>query len=211
MTAVLEPTVPAQRTGPASEAWVLVERAQAGDMTAWAEIWTRYHDTVHRFAWGRLRDRARAEDITSETFVRAQRNLGRVTWQGRDPSAWLVTIARNLIADHYKSGRTRLEVSIGNVIELDGHPVYGRQSSLGLTHTTAVVLAHMEGREVLAAVNRLKAEQREVVILRYLRDLTVAETAAAMGKNEGAVKALLYRAVKALHRDPAVQALRSEQ
>lgn len=204
MTAVLEPTVQTGRSA-AAQAWDLVERAQAGDMTAWAEIWTRYEDTVFRFAYWRLRDRTRAEDITSETFTRALRNLDRVTWQGRDPSAWLVTIARNLIADHYKSGRTRLEVTTGGLVDMtdfdDKDP----------SQTTDAALAHIEHRELTAAVNRLKPEQRQVVILRYFRDLSVAETAEILGKQQGAVKALLYRAVKALQRDPAVAALRSER
>jgi RNA polymerase sigma-70 factor (ECF subfamily) len=193
MTAVLEPTAPAA-DDPAAAAWALVERAQAGDMAAFGEIYSRYQDTVFRFVYFRCGSRPLAEDLTAETFCRALKRIGTVTWQGRDLGAWLVTIARNLTADHFKSGRYRLEVTTGDVLdrdEVDPSPA-ARPDELAVDHLTNLAL--------LGAVKLLNAEQQECLVLRFLRGLSVAETAQAMGKNEGAIKALQYRAVRSLWR-----------
>jgi RNA polymerase sigma-70 factor (ECF subfamily) len=74
---------------------------------------------VFRFVYFRVGNRQLAEDLTSDTFLRALKRIGSFTWQGRDLGAWLVTIARNLVADHFKSGRYRLEVTTGDVLDAD--------------------------------------------------------------------------------------------
>ena len=70
-----------------------------------------------RYIYFRVGSHPLAEDLTSETFLRALRRITDFTWQGRDFGAWLVTIARNLVADHFKSGRYRLEITTGEVID----------------------------------------------------------------------------------------------
>lgn len=172
------------------EVWALVERAQGGDVEAFGQLYDRYVDTVHRYLLYRVGSRALAEDLTSETFLRALRRIGSVTWQGRDLGAWLVTIARNLAADHFKSGRYRLEVSTADMLDAD-RAEDGPEGAVldAITHGT-----------LLAAVKELGAEQQECIVLRFLQDMSVAETAEIMGKNEGAIKALQYRAVRSLGR-----------
>jgi RNA polymerase sigma factor, sigma-70 family len=178
----------------AAEVWALVERAQAGDSDAFAQIYNRYLDVVFRFIYFRVTNRQVAEDLTAETFLRALKRIGGVTWQGRDIGAWLVTIARNLVADYFKSGRYRFEVTTGDVLEADDED-HGPEGSPELA-----VVDHITNVTLLAAVQRLNPEQRECIVLRFLHGFSVAETAQAMGKNEGAIKALQYRAVRALHR-----------
>lgn len=95
----------------------LVERAQAGEAEAFGLLYDQYSDTVYRYIYYRVGGRATAEDLTSETFLRALRRIGTFTWQGRDFGAWLVTIARNLVADHFKSSRFRLEVTTGEMLD----------------------------------------------------------------------------------------------
>ncbi|SNT56295.1 RNA polymerase sigma-70 factor, ECF subfamily [Actinacidiphila glaucinigra] len=86
----------------------LVERAQAGEREAFAALYDHYGDTVYRKVYYRVGGKATAEDLTSETFLCALRRIGTFTWQGRDFGAWLVTIARNLVSDHFTSSRFRL-------------------------------------------------------------------------------------------------------
>jgi RNA polymerase sigma-70 factor (ECF subfamily) len=179
------------------EAWVLVDRVQAGDSEAFGLIYDRYVDEIYRFVAYRVASRAVAEDLTSETFVRALRRISGLQWRGRDPGAWLITIARNLIADHYKSSRYRLEISTGDVASCLSS---GAESTRAEDGPERAVLAALTAAELQIAIGRLSAEQRECVTLRFLRCLSVDETAAAMGKNTGAVKALQYRAVRALAR-----------
>jgi RNA polymerase sigma-70 factor (ECF subfamily) len=181
-------------TDAAAEVWALVERAQAGEPEAFGLIYDRYLATVYRFVYFRVRNRQLAEDLTADTFLRALRRIGSFTWQGRDPAAWLVTIARNLVADHFKSGRYRLEVTTGDVLATDREE-RGPEGS-----PEAAVVDHITYMALLTAVKQLNPEQQECVMLRFLHGFSVAETARAMGKNEGAIKALQYRAVRALHR-----------
>ncbi len=194
-----EPEPAAVKTRPdptdaAAGVWVLVERAQAGDAEAFGQIYDRYVDTVFRFIYFRVGNRQLAEDLTSDTFLRALKRIGSFTWQGRDPGAWLVTIARNLVADHFKSGRYRLEVTTGDVLDADRED-RGPEGS-----PESAVVDHITNVALLTAVKQLNPEQQECIVLRFLHGFSVAETAQAMGKNEGAIKALQYRAVRALAR-----------
>src|SRR6478609_3636533 len=168
----------------------LVQRAQAGDADAFGELYDRYVDQVYRYIAYRVGSTQLAEDLTSETFLRALRRIGSFTWQGRDFGAWLVTIARNLVADHFKSSRFRLEVTTGEM--LDANEVARSPEDS--------VLESLSNAALLQAVRRLNPQQQECVTLRFLQGLSVAETARVMGKNEGAIKTLQYRAVRTLAR-----------
>lgn len=168
----------------------LVERAQAGEAEAFGRLYDQYSDTVYRYIYYRVGGRATAEDLTSETFLRALRRIGTFTWQGRDFGAWLVTIARNLVADHFKSSRFRLEVTTGEM--LDANEVERSPEDS--------VLESLSNAALLDAVRRLNPQQQECVTLRFLQGMSVAETARVMGKNEGAIKTLQYRAVRTLAR-----------
>ena len=181
--------------GDSASALLLVQRAQAGDAEAFGELYDRYVDVVFRYVCYRVGSRQLAEDLTSETFLRALRRIGTFTWQGRDVGAWFVTIARNLIADHYKSSRYKLELTTDDVA-LAGD-TGGR---LVEASPEGAVLESMQNAVLLEAVRRLGPEQQECIALRFLQGLSVAETAAVMGKNDGAIKALQYRAVRALGR-----------
>lgn len=182
------------RTGddPTAAVWEIVERAQAGDRQAFGALYERYSDLVFRYCYFRLGHRQRAEDAAADTWTRALRSIGSLRWQGRDPAAWLVTIARNLIADHYKSSRYRLEL-------LTGEPI-GPNVPTGDTGPELAAIAADVNDTLRAALNILSPEQRAVVELRFLAGLDVAETARAVGNTTGAVKALQFRALRALAR-----------
>lgn len=178
--------------GEVALAFALVQRAQSGDAEAFGELYDRYVDQVYRYVYYRVGSQQVAEDLTSETFLRALRRIASFTWQGRDVGAWFVTIARNLIADHYKSGRYRLELTTEDVALSGG--------AAAVDGPEPEVLEAMQNEVLLTAVKQLGPEQQECIVLRFLQGLSVAETAQVMGKNEGAVKALQYRATRALGR-----------
>jgi RNA polymerase sigma-70 factor (ECF subfamily) len=190
--ALAAPAEIAPAEGEVAVTLALVQRAQGGDAEAFGELYDRYVDLVYRYIYYRVGTTQLAEDLTSETFLRALRRISSFTWQGRDVGAWFVTIARNLIADHYKSGRYRLELTTDDVSESGAALVAdGPESS---------VLEAMQNKVLLEAVKQLNAEQQECIVLRFLQGLSVAETAQAMGKNDGAIKALQYRAIRTLGR-----------
>jgi RNA polymerase sigma-70 factor (ECF subfamily) len=170
----------------------LVARAQAGDGEAFGQLYDRYVDLVYRYIYYRVSNQSLTEDLVSETFLRALRRITSFQWQGKDFAAWLVTIARNLIADHFKSGKYRLEVATADM--LDAGPTQVTDSP------EAEVMSSLTNVTLLEAVKQLNSEQQECVVLRFLQGMSVTETALAMGKTEGAIKALQYRAVRALGR-----------
>jgi len=168
----------------------LVQLAQRGDAEAFGQIYEEYVDVVYRYVYVRCGSHHLAEDLTAETFVRALRRLDSFTWTGKDIAAWFVTIARNLVVDHAKSSRFKLELTTGELLDAD--------EAADAPETE--VLARMRDRRLLEAVHDLKPEQQECIVLRFLQGLTLAETAAVMGRKENAVKQLQLRAVRALHR-----------
>ncbi len=171
-----------------ADVWDLVHRTQAGDAEAFGLLYDRYVTLVFRYVLHRVGDRVQAEDFTSETFVRALRRIDSLSFQGRDVGAWLVTIARNLLRDHVKSGRFRLEVSTADMRDAD-RATDGPEDA---------VVARLASEQLLSCIRQLGGEQQECISLRFLQGLSVAETAAVMGKKDGAVKALQHRAVRRL-------------
>jgi RNA polymerase sigma-70 factor (ECF subfamily) len=171
-----------------AESWQWVQAAQAGDGEAFGRLYDRYVDTVYRYIYFRVNDRSLAEDFTSETFLRALRRIATISYQGRDIGAWLVTIARNIVFDHAKSARVRLEVSLAEPGDGDD----------GQPGPETAVLAALTAQRLMAAVRGLPDEQRDCVLLRFVHGFSVNETAHVMGRSDGAVKALQYRAVRKL-------------
>lgn len=158
-------------------------RAAGGDRDAFAAIYRSYDMLVLRFVRQRVGNRDLAEDIAARTWMQALANVHRWVEKGRDPGAWLVTIARNLVADYFKSGRHRYEVSTAATRDVEW--------SGGGPEDEAVAL------ELAAAVKRafghLVADQQECLAL-WWRGLSIADTARVMGRHTDAVKQLRHRA-----------------
>ncbi|WP_108666414.1 sigma-70 family RNA polymerase sigma factor [Euzebya rosea] len=167
----------------------LVEEAQGGSSAAFAALYDRYVDRVYAFVYRRVGDRHLAEDLTGDVFTRALRRIDTYRYTGADPIAWLLTIARNRVHDHYKSARFRLEQAQpdAGVTEIDLSSAPERDAE------RAAVVA-----EVQAALTKLKPDHAEVLHLRFVEDLSVAEAAEILGRRVGAVRALQHRALKAL-------------
>jgi RNA polymerase sigma-70 factor (ECF subfamily) len=166
----------------------LVELARTGDSDAFGMLYDHYQGSVYRFLFYRTRSNTLAEDLTSETFFRALRNMQNFRWQGKDFGAWLMTIARNLATDHFKAGRTRLELSTEDMGLHD-------DSTEGPEHA---VLASLTNELLLKALTELPSEQKDCLIMRFLQGMSIAETAAVLGRSEGAVKQLQLRGVRNL-------------
>jgi RNA polymerase sigma-70 factor (TIGR02952 family) len=182
--AVAEP--PAPDGGP--DVWALVRRTQEGDAEAFGELYDHYVGMVHRYVHHRVGDRTTAEDVTSETFVRALRRIDSLSFQGRDVGAWLITIARNIVFDHVKSSRYRLEVTTADM----------RDADTATDGPEDAVVQKLTNEALVECIRKLGPEQQECLVLRFLHGLSVAETAEVMGKRDGAIKALQHRAVRRL-------------
>ncbi|HEX2177236.1 MAG TPA: sigma-70 family RNA polymerase sigma factor [Nocardioidaceae bacterium] len=172
----------------ASRMMGLVDLARGGDSEAFGLLYDHYNGTVYRFLYYRVGAHALAEDLTSETFFRALRSMASFKWQGRDFGAWLITIARNLVADHFKAGRTRLEMATDDLSDHDT-TTPGPEDD---------VLAGLTNEALLRGLRELAAEQQECLVLRFLQGMSIAETAQVLERSEGAVKQLQLRAVRNL-------------
>ena len=165
----------------------LVDLARDGDSEAFGQLYDHYSPGIYRFVYYRVSSPQLAEDLTSETFMRGLRAIQRFSWQGKDFGAWLTTIARNLIADHFKSSRSRLEIVSETVPE-----------SRTATGAEDEVMSLLSNEMLFEAVNALPREQRDTVLMRFIQGLSIAQTAAVLGRSEGAVKQLQLRAVRGL-------------
>ena len=162
----------------------LVQQAKRGDRAAFA---TLYHNSVmpiYRYCWlhsGGSKDDA--EDLTSRVFLQALQSIGKYEERGRPFLAWLHTIARNLVTDHLRrSGRT---------VALD-------DAMPAPTTVAEEIGLRIEHEQLRHAIEKLTAEQRQVIIYRFVLGYQSDETAAVMGKRPGAVRALQMRALQSL-------------
>jgi RNA polymerase sigma-70 factor (ECF subfamily) len=181
-------TSSAEDAAVASRLIALVELARNGDKDAFGQLYDHYQPSVYRFLYYRVGSMTLAEDLTAETFFRALRSMHSFRWQGKDFGAWLMTIARNLTADHFKAGRTRLEQTTEDMQTLDS-------TSDG---PEIEVLSSLTNESLLRALGELPTEQRECLIMRFLQGLSIAETAEILGRSSGAVKQLQLRGVRNL-------------
>ena len=167
-----------------------VRLAQEGSAHAFALLYDRYVDQIFGYVYHRVGHRQTAEDLVSDVFLRALRRISTFKWQGVDFGAWLMTIARNRVHDHFKSAKFRLEATVEEVFD---SPVQNSDDN-----PEQALLSSDLTQQVHDAIRQLKGEQAEVLYLRFIQHLNVAETAAVMGKTDGAIKALQYRALKSL-------------
>jgi RNA polymerase sigma-70 factor (ECF subfamily) len=174
----------------ATEVPQLITAAQEGCAQSFARLYDRYLSTVYAYVLQRVGNRPTAEDLTADVFMRALRYIGTFRQRGVDFGAWLLTIARNRVRDHFKSASFRLEASFDEVHETP--------SSDGAGDPERALLSQEAAQQIRAALGQLKDEQAEVLSLRFIQHLDVSETAAAMGKSVGAIRALQYRALRSL-------------
>jgi RNA polymerase sigma-70 factor (ECF subfamily) len=166
----------------------LVDEARDGDTWAFGMIFDHYHDAVYRFIASRVQRPSDAEDLTQHVFVKALEALPRYEARGVPFGGWLFRLARNAVIDHV---RTRHEHA-----ELDA--VVGWAHGESGPDEIAVVRQELDA--VGTALASLTDEQREAIALRFFAGLSAREAAEAMGKQEGTVRGLQFRAIAALRR-----------
>ncbi|MEU4170971.1 sigma-70 family RNA polymerase sigma factor [Streptomyces sp. NPDC026665] len=182
--------------GPARAA--LVAKAAAGDRDAFATLYNEHRREVYRYLYRRTSNRALAEDLTSETFVRALKRIDTFTERPNSGGfgGWLCTIARNLYADHCKLSRTLHEVPIADVGAYESLDLAASAETDALRGLNAVE-ASMTIRSAMA---KLTPKQRRCIQLRYLDELSIDQTCVALGRSEGAVKTMSFRAIRSMRR-----------
>jgi len=189
----------------------LVGRAKSRSREAWTEIYNTHYRAVFRYVRARVFDDATAEDLTSAVFVGALKGISSFRYRGRPLLAWLYRIARNVVASHQRQllkprGRGLkpgpdlprrviwhlMRRSRRGDAQAADHDIIATASSEG---DPAAMVDRLDLRD---ALTRLPANQREVVILRFLVGLSAQEVAGVMGKQPAAIYSLQARAILAL-------------
>jgi RNA polymerase sigma-70 factor (ECF subfamily) len=166
----------------------LIARASQGDAAAFGRVYDLYVDRVFAFARSRVRTIQDAEDLTEVAFTKAWQAIGSYDDRGLPFTAWLFRIARNAVIDsHRKSERQPETVDISAAAAL--------QDSLRVEDE---VIMRLDSEHVRAALRELTEEQASVIIMRFMWDMSLKDVADALGKTEGAVKAMQHRAVRSL-------------
>lgn len=171
----------------------LVARAKE-DPTAFGELYELHFQRMYRFVYSRVQDRAVAEDVTSEVFMKALRSIGRYQDTGRPFTAWLYQIAVNAVADRYRAQRPTDDID----------EQYHLSDGSSLEETAA---RRDEVGRIWALIEELPAQQRTALILKFQEDMKIEDIAVAMGKTPGAVKLLVHRGVTRLRQQAAAQDL----
>lgn len=165
----------------------LLERARCGDREALEELCRREWRPVYGIAWAACGNVADAQDLTQEAFARALRALPRYRQTGAPFSAYLATIARNLVRDGWRARR---------------HPTVGLDAAADVPSDDAgpdaLALADDDARRLRAALATLPADYRTVIQLRVLDGLSAAAAGHVMGRTPDAVRQLQHRALRAL-------------
>lgn len=183
-----ETTIAEEKAAAAALEAARIERAQAGDAQAFAELYELHLDRIYRHVLYRVSDRTEAEDLSQQVFVRAWRALGRYRITGSPFIAWLLTIAHNLIVDYYKARRD--VTPLDNALDLPAREADPAEQAL----------AGVRATELREAIAQLRPEYAQIVVMRFLEGFSPGEIAAVIGKSEGNVRVMQHRALQELRR-----------
>jgi RNA polymerase sigma-70 factor, ECF subfamily len=166
----------------------LIQKAKNGDREAFGELYIRHMDLIYRYIRSRVTDKRDAEDSTETVFLQAFQALPRYVDRGVPFTAFLYSVARNVVVDHYR--KQKAEESIDKVLSLSDASLYPEEELISSQHLD----------DLNSVLSSLRPDYQEVIRLRIHLDLSTSTTATWMGKSEGAVRILLYRALKAMKR-----------
>ncbi len=164
----------------------LIERARRGDLGAYEDLVRAHQEAAFRAAYLITRDSADAQDAAQEAFLRAYGALGRFDTR-RPFRPWLLRIATNVALNRVRASRRRQSMA----------ERYGTRESIGQAEPAieAGVLKRERSRRVRDAIDRLRPDDRQLIVLRYFFDLSEAELAQAFDVAAGTIKSRLHRAL----------------
>jgi len=170
-----------------NEAEVLA-RASEGDRDAFGELYARYIERIFNYVYYRTGNTHDAEDLTARVFQRAMNHIHNYTDRGVPFSAWLYRIAHNLVANWHRDRSRKQEIPITDIPVL---PAKGDHPETKLVRTE-------EQDALLRLIRRLPPERQQLLILKFVENLSNAEIGQIMGRSEGAIKSLYHRTLLAL-------------
>jgi len=163
-------------------------RLQRREPEAWSAVYEEYFPRVYRYIALRVSNRTEAEDLTEQVFLKALESVGSFRWRGIPFAAWLFRIARNLVIDYWRTAKSKTSLPLDeSLVNDDADP-----------ETTAE--RNLDIKQMFQAMGQLTQSQREVIELRFIGGLSVAEVSKVLGKSEGAVKVMQHSGLAALRK-----------
>ena len=162
--------------------------ASKGDRDAFGQLYERYVERIFNYVYYRTGNTHDAEDLTARVFQRAMNHIQKYTDRGVPFSAWLYRIAHNLVANWHRDRSRKQE------IPLDDLPILPTKGD----HPEKNLVRSQEQDSLLKMIRKLPAERQNLLILKFVEDMSNAEIGAIMGRSEGAVKSLYHRTLLAL-------------
>lgn len=166
----------------------LILRAKEGDQQAIGELYNGHVDAIYRYIWPRVRDDTVAEDLTAQVFLKALEGLPAYEPSGKPFLAWLYRIAYARIVDHWRRQERRATLPLDDTMPAR-EPRPGDLLEAEDDWVTAI--------DLLA---QLTDDQQEVLMLRFIGEMSLSEVAETVGKTLGATKATQHRALASLAR-----------
>ena len=166
----------------------LIRRAQQHDAVALTQIYEDNFDRIYRYIVIKIGDRAEAEDMTQQVFLNVLKSISSFKFRGMPFTSWLYRIAHNQIVDYFRKKSRRPTEQLNESMPASGDD------------PEKVVERIIQIEEVAEATKQLTKAQQEVISLRFAGELSISEVAKAMGRSEGAVKALQHSAILALRK-----------
>lgn len=170
----------------------LIKRIQKGDAEAFGQLYDRFYDPIYSYVLRQTGSRADTEDITAGVFLYVLEKIDGFTWRGAGFAAWLFRIARNDVLDHFRRlGRGARETALTeDVMELPSAALVEDQANKA-----------WDDRELRRVIAELSEEQQQVVLLKLMMNFSNRQIGEVLDKSEGAVKALMHRAMLALRKN----------
>ena len=170
----------------------LVKRAKK-DPEAFGKLYDQYYSQIFGYILKRVANLEIAQDVCSETFLKALKNLWKFRWKNISFSFWLYRIANNEISNFFRKRKHKL-VSLEKILE----PIDGSNPGIELIEAEDRLKMHRDFLKIQEKISELEIKYQEVITLRFFEKKQIKEIAEILGKKEGTVKSLLHRGLEKL-------------
>jgi RNA polymerase sigma-70 factor (ECF subfamily) len=164
----------------------LVDKAISGDGDAFGRLYDMNVERVYRHIYYRVSSNADAEDLTQQVFIKAWQAIGRYKKTASPFLAWLVKISHNVVIDFYRSRKSETYIDFDII------------ATKPETDPEHMLEAEFNQQYMRQAINKLKGDQQQVILMRFIEDFSYPEIAAALGKSEGAIRVIQHRGLAKL-------------
>jgi len=168
---------------------LLINLAKNGDEEAFGVIYDKYFTPIYRYIFNGVKNKEVAEDLAQTVFLKAFKMIGEYKYNGNDPAPYFYTIAKNTVIDHWKKKKDYLYEDFSE---------YAKNIPDASKNASQNIEEKEEMKEVLESINELTSDQKEIITLRFICDLSYSEISKYTGKNEDAIRQLQCRALRSL-------------